>query len=43
MKMVKAIRKQAGAAECAAISATDPSVAAEMKRWLSRSALKLTP
>jgi hypothetical protein len=31
MKMVKAIRKQAGAAERAAISATDPSVAAEMK------------
>jgi hypothetical protein len=31
MKMVKAIRKQAGAAERAAFNATDPSVADEMK------------
>ena len=31
MKMIKAIRKQAGAAERAAFHATDPLVAEEMK------------
>jgi hypothetical protein len=42
MKMVKAIRKQAGAAERAAFNATDPLVAEEMKTLALAFELKQT-